>query len=419
VSGAIARDAFRVLLRGRALPVALAAGLLLGAFVAAARPDHSHSHESLAPLVDAAAHSTAAASSLLSGIFLLLSGIGVVLGLRLAGEDRASGLLTQVAVRRAARLPFVLNRVAGLSVALLACGTTALVGAAMLARVAPWSLPPPSQRHLASHFGVGGDAVAEGVRTSLSEGRVATFGFEGVAIESLRVAIEPHALLLKPMGSIEGPGFDGRVALQVTVAPAGGAAGDPAAPRKFDLADLRATRVIELPLHPPLPVGDHLVSVENRTRGANLWIDAGAVEARGGRVGAWREVSIVLLLAFAAAFVAATLAFACGTWLSSGPAALAASFLVTVGIARATVIDLIEGGGDGTSPLRAVARAIASAAPDLGSFDRGASFGEGDATPLAFAATRLALAIGFASLLVAIAALGALGALGANGRDER
>lgn len=351
---ALIRDAMRLLLRPIPLVSLVVVGALLGSLVAAMR--HSL-HGELAGLDSRGA----SLQSLTSGLALFVACSALVFGLLLGHEDRASGLISQLAIRPVSRFRYALGRGLGLATSvglatmLLVCATIIFSG------IGPRDVPELKSIVRAESVSVGGRTLSSGDVTRIARGEEARFAFAkaGAFTGELRIEVQLHER------AGDGSDFTGFLDLAIRSVVDGKVVGESILERVkpvgsvtygFSGSDSDRAEVV----------------VENRTPGASLVITHDHFRATGPLSSFALQSTMACLLLFASAAVVALLGLVCSTAFSIGPAALVGGFLLLVGLAKSTVGDLAQASYPRFAPLLRLA-------PDLARFDASESFGRGEA----------------------------------------
>ncbi len=387
---ALARDAVRLLLRGRPVFLLLAVALVCGLFVRATRD------VGVARLKGAVLPG-AALETLASTVFLLAVAWGVVAGLLLAHEDRASGFFTHLAVRPVGRATVAIGRLAGLFLATVLALVPLGAIVALVAGLGERDLPTLRERVRPTTVEVGGAPLEAGAIGHVARGSPGRFVFAPGTRADATLRLRPKI----PIGAA----FSGRIALRVDYQPVSGAS------RTWEPEPFRPLR--ELVLHfDEAPGAGYALVVEPRDDTFVLEVDREALTAIGGTAPLAVELVLASLLVLGAGWIAAALAFFFGVGLSAGPASLAAAFVALVAMGRAAVLDIVAGigatGADGGDPsaflrwVRSTLTHLVRLVPDLARFNPAARLGEGEALP---AADLLAPAV---ALLVTVGAVGLL-----------
>lgn len=350
----LCRDALRLSLRPLSIFVLLVVGALLGALVAATQ--HSF-HGELAGLDTRGASS----QSLLSGLFLFAVCAALVNGVILAHEDHKSGFVSQLAVRPVSRSSYVLGRGLGLLIATTLSTFLMVISAIVFSGFARDELPELRSIRRPETIEVDGRKLRGGDVAVLGTGKAARFRFDvaGPFRGELRLDIQ-----LPPVSS-DGEGFDGVVDFHARIEADGKTLGE----RSFD----RVRPVGSVPIEfNEATSGATDIVIENRSVGAGFVLTHDSLRSSGGSASPIGQCLVAIIFLVLAAAVVAALGFACGTIFSVGPAALVASFVLLLALAKETVLDLAESAYPRMVPaLRVV--------PDLTIFDASESFGRGEA----------------------------------------
>lgn len=379
-------DAVRLLLRGRPAGLLVVVGALCGLFVRATRDvGVERLRGALLP--------GAALETLLSGLFLAMVAWGIVAGLVVAHDDRASGFFTHLAVRAVPRRSYVSGRLLGLvaatGLAFLPLGGTAALVSGLGAR----DVPTLRERVRPERVEIGGEPL-----DTLGFGHV---GAEAAGKFVFPAGTRPEATLrLHPKIPL-GSAFSGRIWLRVTYLPDGGAA------RTWEPEPFRPLRELEIEFD-DAPTGGFALVVEPRDEGFVLEVDRDALTTFGEPAPLAGELAKAGLLVPLAGFIAAALSFFFGVGLSAGPASLAAAFVMLVAMGRDAVLDVVGGigarGPDGEDAsaglrwLRSTLTHLVRTVPDLARFNPAASIGEGEA--LRFVDLGVAFAVAAATVVV-------------------
>lgn len=350
----LCRDALRLSLRPLPIFVLVVVGALLGSLVASTQ--HSF-HGELAGLDTRGASS----QSLLSGLFLFAVCAALVNGVILAHEDHKSGFVSQLAVRPVSRVSYVLGRGLGLLFATTLSTLVMVIAAIAFSGFARDELPELRSIRRPAAVEVDGRKLSRGDVAVLESEKTARFRFdvEGSFRGELRLDIQ-----LPPVSS-DGDGFDGVVDFVARVE----VDGKTIAERIFD----RVRPVGSVPIEfPEVAAGVADIVIENRSVGAGFVVTHDVFHSGGSTASPIGQGLVAIVFLILAAAVVAALGFTCGTIFSVGPAALVASFVLLLALAKETVLDLAASAYPRLVPaLRVV--------PDLTIFDASESFGRGEA----------------------------------------
>lgn len=392
--GILARDAARLLLRGRPALLLVAVGLLVGLFARATRDSGAHT-------LHGAELKGAALETLAGTLFLVAVVTGLVQGLLLAGEDRRSGFLVLVAVRPVRRLVLVAGRLLGLVLGMAGALLLITLPAVAVAGLDGDDLPEVRRRVRPDRVLVGGQALGETGVAQLAVGHPGRFEFPAGAVPVATLELHPKV----PLGA----SFSGQLDVAIRYEPADGGPALRWRPPPF-----RPLR--ELPIHFERPAGTPFaLVVEPLAEGFVLEVDRDALTTLGPVVPFPREATLALVMLLAAATIAGALAWFLACELSPGPASLAASFVLLVALGREAVLDIVAGigadpahpnlePGAGTRWLRGFLTVLVRLVPDLARFDPATRLGTGDALPFGEVAGLLAVT---ALAVIAAAVLGA------------
>lgn len=372
--GALWRDAVRLLLRPIPLGCLVVLGALLGSLVAATR--HSF-HGELAGL-DAGG---ASIQSLVSGLMLFASSAGLVFGLLLGNEDRASGFVALLAVRPVSRFRYATGRAIGLAVAAVVAALGLAVTAVSFAGFSVAEMPELREIRRPASVTIDGRPLARGDLTMLESGQEARFRFGEAGAFSGELRLEP----------VNRGGFSGLLDLSIR----GESRGKVVFESVLDRA--RPLGSIAVEFADPEWVDGEIV-VANRTTGAALVIGHESLRATGSRSPRAIQAVLAAWLLLLAAVVSASIGFASATVFSTGPAALTAGFLLLVGLAKSTVLDLAAASYPRFAPLLRLA-------PDLSRFDASESLGSGEALSWFSVAVATGAAAAWIVALVGFAAI--------------
>jgi hypothetical protein len=376
----LARDAVRQLLRSRTLVLLVLAGALLGSFVRATQ----HTFEGELAGIDARG---ALVQSLLSGIVVFASCAALVFGVICGHEDHGSGFVAQLALRPVSRFTYAAGRAVGVAAASILAATLLGGVAVAFAGFSLDSMPVLRRVERASTVEVGGRKLATNDFASIDRGEAARFAFRSDGTFRAELRIEPQVKSV----AAGAERFEGFVDLAVR------------ARRGTEvLSTIEFTRIrplgsltVELRSLGPGPFD---LEVENRTVGAVLIVSRDHVFATGVSAS---EVGQILGAVASVLFVAAIVAllgFAAATALAAGPAALAASFVLLVALARDAVSDLVGTAYPFASPVLRIV-------PDLARFDPSDRFARGEAVALFELATLCGSALVWCFGLFAFTAL--------------
>lgn len=396
---ALAADALRFLLRGRALPLALAAGAGVGLFARAMRDLRAGER-------GATEAQASAFESLASGLFLAALVYGLVAGLALAAEDKRSGLLLQVALRPLPRLQYAGGRLLGTLGAAAAGFAVMLLAAAIASGIRASELPHPRERVLADAVAVDGAALANDFALKVAAPAVARFEFAAGVEPTLRLRLRVTQLL--------GVTFSGLIGVAATYV-------DLEDGSRAEWSSAAFRPMSELPLSFRGDGGRFAVELRPLGEGFALEMGRAALSAVGAEIHPAAELSRAALLVLLAQAAAASLAFVLGLGLGPGPAALAGAFLLLMGLGRETWLDVVAGlgadphdragagGGAGGAVIwfRQFLALLVRLVPDFAAFDPAAPFAAGAAiasVDVLGAATSAAAVVGAALLLAAAAA---------------
>ncbi|MFH0946694.1 MAG: hypothetical protein V2A76_15980 [Planctomycetota bacterium] len=388
-------DSVRLLLRWRGSLLLLISGALAGSFVrvtgAAGRSTfHGAEFEGMA------------IETLASTIFLLTVISGLVAGLVLGGEDRRSGFFAELAVRPVRRITYGAGRLLGL--ALTTCLALMLlgVGAMTTAGLSAADLPGLRERLRPEKVTVGGRELAAGELGQIRQGSPGRFSF-GAGCEPVA------SLRLLPKVTFgSAASFSGHLDLALTLELESG--------RRVtkELPSFRPLRELPIRFEPLAEEAPFVLEVEPLSGSFLLEVDRNALTSLGGRVPLARDLAASLVLLWLAGSVAAGIAFLFAVGFSSGPASLAASFLVLIGLGRAAVLDIVAGVGQPNLDqgevsswysgwLPSFLSFLVRLVPDFDRFNPAERLGLGDALPFtAFLATG---AIGVFSVAAVLALL--------------
>lgn len=370
-------DAVLLLLRGKACVVILTAGLITGLFARATRDTGARE-------LHGAALKGAALETLAGSLFLIALVAALVAGLLLAHEDRRSGFLALIAVRPVRRLTYVSLRLLGLASAVLLYLVLLTCSALVVAGIGADDLPSLRERVRAERIEIDGAPLLRGGIGQIALGAPGRFHFPAGA--------EPVAsLLLRPKITFGSAGaFSGRLELDVTLESAG--QGPDALRTTHHPPPFRPLR--ELPIRferAELPgAAPFVLEIEPRVGSFVLEVEHDSLTTLGADVSFVWDGLLSMLLLWLAACAVASLSFVFGLGLSPGPASLAASFLLLVGLGRDVVLDIVAGIGaheaeleaqpdPGASWLRSFLTILVRMVPDFGGFNPALRIGSGEA----------------------------------------
>lgn len=366
---ALAGDAVRLLLRGRPALLLIGVALLCGAFVRATR-------DAGVERLEGALLPGAALETLLSSIFLVSVAWGVVAGLLLAHEDRASSFFTHLAVRRVGRVTYVAGRLAGLLVATALVVVPLGIVAGVVSGLEERDVPPLRERVRPEVVEIGDTRLAPGAIGHVSARAPGRFTFPPGVRPSASLRLRPKI----PIGAA----FSGRIALRVLYEPATGA------PQTWEPPPFRPLRAIDLPFEDDAALGFTLI-VQPLDDTFVLEVDRDALTVAGDEASLLLELAKAAFLVLAAGGIAAVLAFFFGVGLSAGPASLAAAFVTFVALGRAAVLDVVAGigarAGESGDPsafvrwVRSTLTHLVRLLPDLARLNPATPLGEGDTLP--------------------------------------
>ena len=386
-------DSVRLLLRGRGAWLLLITGLVVGGFVRATR-------ESGVGGLQGAEFQGAALETLVSTLFLLVVVFGLVAGLVLSVEDRGSGFFAEVLVRPVRRGTYVAGRLLGLLLVVALGLLLQTVAAALLSGLSASDLPEVRQKVRPQRVTIDQTPLKSDELGQIRKGSPGRFQFAGGTLPQATLILRPK-LAFGAAGS-----FSGHLDLDLTLEFPDG--------RRFTQspASFRPLRELPIRFEDPEPGSPFVLEVEPRNSSFLLEVDRDSLTTQGGQVPFLAQAVGALLLLLLAGGISAWLAYLFGLGLSSGPASLAASFVVLVALGRGAVLDIVAGiGADEGDPgeqtdhvgrwLRSMLTVLTRLVPDLDKFNPADRLGIGDALSAGALAGALTVSLAtFSSALV-------------------